>query len=100
LAKAGKTGKAAKVAAVAKVAKQQTTPPRDFIRVRQLDPRAKCGPGTSVEWLVRVDERQKDGRVEAHLVFFDRHGWYCEHGKACRAVDDVRRHGKQLGLTF
>jgi hypothetical protein len=26
-----------------------------------------------------------------HLVFFDRHGWYCEHGKQCAAVTDVRK---------
>ncbi|HEY0997714.1 MAG TPA: hypothetical protein VGD77_17125, partial [Gemmatimonadaceae bacterium] len=87
---------AAKGAAVAKVAKQQTTPPRDFFRVRQLDPRAKCGPGTSVEWLVRVDERLKDGRVEAHLVFFDRHGWYCEHGASCHAVAPAKRHVREV----
>ncbi|MHB0949352.1 MAG: hypothetical protein ACYC3Q_01305 [Gemmatimonadaceae bacterium] len=60
--------------------------------MRHLDPRAKCGSGTSVEWLVRVDERMRDGKVEAHLVFFDRHGWYCEHGAACAAVAPAKRH--------
>ena len=31
------------------------------------------------------DERQ------AHRVFHDRHGWYCEeHGQGCRAVARVR----------
>jgi hypothetical protein len=67
--------------------------------VKELDPFVRCGPRTSVEHLIRVEERL-DGESSVHLVFFDRHGWYCEHGKACRAVDDVRRHGKQLGLTF
>ena len=73
--------------------------PERVVRVRELDPFARCGPRTSVEHLIRVEERL-DGESSVHLVFFDRHGWYCEHGKACRAVDDVRRHGKQLGLTF
>jgi hypothetical protein len=26
-----------------------------------------------------------------HLVFFDRHGWYCEHGKQCGVVKDVQK---------
>jgi hypothetical protein len=73
--------------------------PQRVVRVKELDPFARCGPRTSVVHLYRVDERL-DGESSVHLVFFDRHGWYCEHGKACRAVDDVRIHGKQLGLTF
>jgi len=77
---------------------EQREPDR-VVRVRALDPFQRCGPRTSVVHLVRVDERL-DGESSVHLVFFDRHGWYCEHGKACRAVDDVRLHGKQLGLTF
>ena len=73
--------------------------PERVVRVRELDPFARCGPRTSVVHLYRVDERV-DGESSVHLVFNDRHGWYCEHGKACPAVDDVRRHGKQFGLTF
>ena len=69
------------------------------VRITALDPFERCGPRTSVVHLYRVVERRGD-ESSVHLVFFDRHGWYCEHGQACRAVDDVRRHGKQLGLTF
>ena len=46
------------------------------VAIKPLDPVQKCGPGTSVQFLYRVDE-SVDGRSTAHLVFFDRHGWYC-----------------------
>jgi len=26
-----------------------------------------------------------------HLVYLDRHGWYCFHGRTCPAVTDVHR---------
>ena len=49
-----------------------------------LDPRAVVGPGTAVERVVRVRYRPSD---TPHLVFHDRHGWYCEsHGPECPAV--------------
>lgn len=64
---------------------------RTIVRVRALDPFRKCGPGTSVERLIRVDELV-DRRVEAHLVFLDRHGWYCEHGRTCHAVGHARKY--------
>ena len=69
-------------------------PPAPVIRVavKALDPLRKCGPGTSVQLLYRVDETI-DGRSTAHLVFFDRHGWYCEHGRNCPAVGHARKHG-------
>lgn len=62
------------------------------VRVRALDPVEKCGPDTSVEFLYRVDE-VVNGRRNWHLVFYDRHGWYCEHGRDCVAVRDARRFG-------
>ena len=62
------------------------------VRVRALDPVAKCGPDTSVEQLYKVDE-VVNGRRTWHLVFFDRHGWYCEHGRDCVAVKDARKLG-------
>jgi hypothetical protein len=68
------------------------------IRIRELDPVAKCGPGTSVTLLYRVDELL-DGSPHWHLVFFDRHGWYCEHGRNCPAVADVRKHGRTHHLV-
>lgn len=61
------------------------------VKIRALDPQAKCGPGTSVQQLYRVDERTNGKAVATHLVFFDRHGWYCEHGRSCPAVADVRK---------
>ena len=63
--------------------------------VRELDPQRKCGTGTSVQFLYRVDETV-DGRATAHLVFFDRHGWYCEHGRTCPAVAHARKHNGRI----
>jgi hypothetical protein len=63
-------------------------------RVRELDAQQKCGAGTSVERLFRVDEVKDGDRPRAHLVFQDRrHGWYCEHGVECPAVTPARRIG-------
>ncbi|HEY2375135.1 MAG TPA: hypothetical protein VGH98_04090 [Gemmatimonadaceae bacterium] len=62
-------------------------------RVKELNAQEKCGQGTSVERLFRVDETA-DGAAKAHLVFLDRrHGWYCEHGVACPAVGQAQRVG-------
>jgi hypothetical protein len=40
--------------------------------------------------MYRVEERLDQIRIN-HLVFFDRHGWYCEHGKECNVVEDVQK---------
>lgn len=49
-----------------------------------LDPVTVVGPRTAVEHLVRVRLRPNDA---PHLIFHDRHGWYCEaHGPSCAAV--------------
>jgi len=49
-----------------------------------LDPRRVVGTSTTVEYLVRVRFRPDEA---PHLVFHDRHGWYCEtHGATCKAV--------------
>lgn len=63
--------------------------------VKRLDPLRKCGPNTSVQFLFRVDE-EVDGRNTPHLVFFDRHGWYCEHGRSCPAVGHARKFNGQI----
>lgn len=60
--------------------------------VEPLDARAIVGPRSAVEHLVRVRMRPNDA---PHLIFHDRHGWYCEeHGADCHAVrlarDEVR----------
>lgn len=61
------------------------------VAVKPLEPQAKCGAGTSVQYLFRVDETV-DGRTTAHLVFYDRHGWYCEHGRNCPAVGHAKKY--------
>ena len=66
-------------------------PPVVRVAVKPLEPQAKCGAGTSVQHLFRVDETI-DGHTTTHLVFFDRHGWYCEHGRNCPAVGHARKH--------
>jgi hypothetical protein len=65
------------------------------VEVKSLDPLRKCGPNTTVELLYRVDETV-DGRSTPHLVFFDRHGWYCEHGRTCPAVGHARKYNGQI----
>ncbi len=108
-----KVGKAKTVAAALKPRLPRTTkngkvrhrrftakaaPERKVVRVLDLDPYEKCGPGTSVQRLIRVDE-QIDHAREAHLVFFDRHGWYCEHGRTCPAVGRARKHAERASHT-
>ena len=61
------------------------------VKVKELDPVARCGPDTSVELLYRVDERLDGRAAGVHLVFFDRYGWYCVHGRGCAAVADVHQ---------
>jgi len=82
------------VSSARRAARSSPVPDR-VVKIKQLDPFEKCGPSTSVEHLYRVDETL-DGSAATHLVFFDRHGWYCEHGRSCRAVDDVRKLGKSV----
>ncbi|HET6681779.1 MAG TPA: hypothetical protein VFG84_11300 [Gemmatimonadaceae bacterium] len=56
--------------------------------VARLDPATVIGRDTRVRALFRV---RYEGLPGAHLVFHDRHGWYCaEHGADCRAVGDAR----------
>jgi hypothetical protein len=63
------------------------------VKIKPMDPAQMCGPGTSVTRLFRVEERLDQTRIH-HLVFFDRHGWYCEHGRQCGAVKDVQKFTK------
>lgn len=63
---------------------------RRLMRIRQLDPQEKCGQGTTVTQLYQVDQLPQDPGVQ-HLVFFDRHGWYCVHGRDCPAVEAARK---------
>jgi len=70
-------------------------PAKQRVAIKPLDPLRKCGPNTSVQFLYRVDE-SIDGRITAHLVFFDRHGWYCEHGRTCPAVGHAKKYNGQI----
>jgi len=88
--KSAKSKKAAKPAK--SVAKAAAGSVASRFEVRELDPVRKCGPDTSVQQLYRVDEHT-NGQARAHLVFFDRHGWYCEHGRDCPAVAPARKAG-------
>jgi hypothetical protein len=72
-----------------------TKAPAQRVAIKPLDPLRKCGPNTSVQLLYRVDE-SVDGRSTAHLVFFDRHGWYCEHGRTCPAVGHAKKYNGQI----
>lgn len=72
--------------------------PTRLMRIRELDPQAACGQGTTVLQLFRVDDLPF-GNETTHLVFFDRHGWYCEHGRECPAVAAVRKHEKHVTST-
>jgi hypothetical protein len=73
---------------------RKQAPERKVVRVLDLDPFEKCGRGTTVQRLIRVDEMIDHAR-EAHLVFLDRHGWYCEHGRTCPAVGHARKHAER-----
>ena len=64
------------------------------VKIKPMDPAAMCGSGTSVTRLFKVEERLDQTRIH-HLVFFDRHGWYCEHGRQCGAVKDVQKFTKR-----
>ena len=73
-------------------------PAKPPLQIRELDPLRVCGDRTSVVQLFRVDEPVVGGKVaggrQVHLVFNDRHGWYCEHGRSCHAVTAVMRHAR------
>jgi hypothetical protein len=73
-------------------APRRKPPAASAFRIRVLDPRQKCGADTSVLQLFRIDETI-GGEVRSHLVYFDRHGWYCEHGRDCAAVAPARALG-------
>ena len=73
-------------------------PAKPELQIRELDPLRICGDRTSVVQLFRVDEQLVGGKAagarQVHLVFNDRHGWYCEHGRSCHAVSAVMRHAR------
>lgn len=86
-----KVRKKAKKPAVAAAKRAVARVPAIRIEVRELDPILKCGQETSVQFLYRVIERREGQPATNHLVFFDRHGWYCEHGPTCTAVAHAKK---------
>lgn len=80
---------AGKIGRTAVAANRSPAGPR--FRVTPLNPQKKCGLGTSVQQLFRISEESTDGVTRAHLVFLDRHGWYCEHGRECPAVRHAQK---------
>ena len=97
-AKVGKGVARARGAGVRRgVAEKRVKPatPQVHYTIKPLDALRKCGPGTSVQLLFRVDERRVDRGAVTHLVYFDKHGWYCEHGRSCPAVAAARKYSGQ-----
>ena len=62
------------------------------------DPWLMCGPDTSVRELWRAVERV-GAELRFHLVFEDRYGWYCEHGRTCPAVGEVRKVVREMAAA-
>ena len=58
------------------------------VTVTRLRARAVLGAATRVQGIWKVEY---PGERRPHLVYHDRHGWYCEeHGPGCRSVTRVR----------
>ncbi len=87
-----------KTVASRKQAKPVVSRPAVKVDIKELDPVRKCGPGTSVQVLLRIIERV-DGKATSHLVFFDRYGWYCDHGRNCPAVAHARKGRRHLAAS-
>jgi hypothetical protein len=93
-----KTFRAKPVKRGARTGASAAVPAKPELQIRELDPLRVCGDRTSVIQLFRVDEQLVGGKAagarQVHLVFNDRHGWYCEHGRSCHAVSAVMRHAR------
>jgi len=96
--KAVKTARGKSVKPGARKGAKAAVPAKPDLQIRELDPLRICGDRTSVVQLFRVDEQLVGGKAagarQVHLVFNDRHGWYCEHGRSCHAVSAVMRHAR------
>ena len=75
--------------------KQAAAAERSIYVLQPLDPWLSCGPDTTVTELWKVLERRGTEK-RIHLVYFDRYGWYCEHGRNCAAVPEVRRAARAV----
>jgi hypothetical protein len=62
-------------------------------QIERLNPKQVAGQRTAVTEIVRVRIRSTE---PVHLIFHDRHGWYCEtHGTGCIAVTYAREYLQQ-----
>jgi hypothetical protein len=61
-----------------------------IVKIKPLDPFARCGPGTPSSSCTASTSRWTGGRP-VHLVFFDQYGWYCVHGRGCGPCADVHQ---------
>ena len=68
-------------------------------KVTELDSLERCGKLTTVIQLFRV-ETLDDDQIEIYLVFRDRHGLYCDHGRDCVAVKYVMDSGKLIPTSL
>ena len=98
LRKTAKQPRRSSVKTAARKSTKAVVPAKPEFQIRELDPLRICGGRTSVVQLFRVDEQLIGGKAagarQVHLVFNDRHGWYCEHGRSCHAVSAVMRHAR------
>lgn len=77
-----------------KVSRKAPPLPSKFA-VKELDPKQIISERTLVEQLYRVEETAGEKHT-IHLVFLDRHGWYCEHhGIECVAVERAQKFAKR-----
>lgn len=62
--------------------------------IERLDPKKVVGPRTAVQHVVRVKMRPTE---PPHIIFHDRHGWYCEaHGSSCSAVQLAQKENDEF----
>ncbi len=57
-----------------------------------------CGPRTNVHKVLSVLESRDKKPFKYHMVFLDRHGWYCEDGPDCAAVKIAQQFDKKNPL--
>jgi hypothetical protein len=56
-----------------------------LMRIRRIDPGGSCEAGETMLELFRM-RNAAEGDDATHLVFLDRRGWYCAHGRDCPAA--------------
>lgn len=62
-----------------------------LMRIRRVDPGRSMETGETVLELFRMTNAAEGGDA-THLVFLDRCGWYCAHGRDCPAAHAAGEH--------